>query len=430
MIELEYTRRYAAADEGLYDRIPFEMPDNIGRIEIEYDYKRYERIDHPEGIENVQINLVDMGIYDQNGNLSGWSGSERQSVYVDEVSSTPGYTRGKLCPGKWAVALGIARVTGEVEIKVSIRLFPNEQRILKGELHCHSLNSDGSYPSGYVIDSCARNGLDFAAITDHNTTKQIDELRAYEGITVIPGIEFTNVRGHANIYFDDPSIQFEGDFVPNDFEGMASLFRRAKELGGIISLNHVKLGSGWTYGYEGFPFDMIEIWNGPMEDHNMRAIGLWHQFLCEGKKMPAVGGSDAHVYDKDSCFGLPCNFLKTWGRSPKAILGSLMAGHNCISFSPSGPYIEMSVDKAITGDTVSFKKGLNGCVSVSGIKRGDIVKVLNGGGIVELRIAPFNGTFTAAFDISARGFYRAELYRRHVSGGDILIALCNPVYVE
>jgi hypothetical protein len=241
-------------------------------------------------------------------------------------------------------------------------------------------------------------------------------------------MEFTNVKGHANFFFPDPQVKFEGDFIPNSFDDMAVLFRKVKAQGGIISLNHIRLGCGWLYGYEGFPFDMFEIWNGPMEDHNMQAIALWHQFLCKGKKIPAVGGSDAHQYGLGSSFGFPCNFVTVLGRSVKTILAALLAGHNCIGCSPNGPYLDVSIENAIAGDTILYHQGLEGKVLVSRASKGDFLKIITEAGIAETYIVPFNGTFSVPFDIKRTGFCRLELYRSF-NGSPTLVALSNPIYI-
>ena len=50
------------------------------------------------------------------------------------------------------------------------------------------------------------------------------------------------------------------------------------------------------------PFDCLEIWNGPMRESNLRAVGLWQSMLVAGKKVPICGGSDYH---RDHLFIIP-----------------------------------------------------------------------------------------------------------------------------
>jgi hypothetical protein len=41
-------------------------------------------------------------------------------------------------------------------------------RWLKGSIHCHTIESDGSCTPRQIIDWCTENGYRFLAITDHN----------------------------------------------------------------------------------------------------------------------------------------------------------------------------------------------------------------------------------------------------------------------
>lgn len=62
------------------------------------------------------------------------------------------------------------------------------------DLHVHSNKSDGSFTPAGLVDYAIEKGLKAFALTDHDTTKGLDEaLGAAEGreIEVIPGIEFS-----------------------------------------------------------------------------------------------------------------------------------------------------------------------------------------------------------------------------------------------
>lgn len=67
--------------------------------------------------------------------------------------------------------------------------FINKNKMLKGNLHCHTTRSDGSVSPEDAIRVFKENGYDFLAITDHkiynfaNFAPEID-------ITLIPGMEF------------------------------------------------------------------------------------------------------------------------------------------------------------------------------------------------------------------------------------------------
>jgi hypothetical protein len=425
MEELRFVQTYTRDQAGTYTKLPFDMPGGIERVELEYDYPRYAEETLPGGTARRELNVIDLGVYDQNGDLFGWSGSNRRSVYISSASASPGYGHGKFGSGKWAVALGLYRIESSVEVRVIVRIYPRERLLLRGDLHMHTVNSDGSYTTAFVIRSCIAAGLDFIALTDHNTMKQNSEIGNPEGLTVIPGVEFTNYRGHANFFFSDPGLRFNDNFLVNTFDEMAALFRRAREAGALISLNHPC--SDWEFGYEGFPFDMIEVWNGPMRGFNLRAVDLWHRFLCQGKRIPALGGSDIHRNELGRTFGTPCNFVYSRGRSAADILEGIREGRGSIAYAGEGPHLDLDIDGAGLGDTAPFRPGLEGLVTMTGACRGDSLKIVSGKGTEEFTLS-FNGTWRRRFPVEDAGFYRLEAYRNLIDF-PMLIALSNPVYI-
>lgn len=65
---------------------------------------------------------------------------------------------------------------------------------MKGDLHCHTRLSDGSEGIEDVIAMAKRVGLDFLAITDHDTISSMNRARVLArryGIQVVPGVELS-----------------------------------------------------------------------------------------------------------------------------------------------------------------------------------------------------------------------------------------------
>ena len=71
--------------------------------------------------------------------------------------------------GRWAVSLGLYKISGAVEVRVTIRLPEKRETLLAGDLHVHTVNSDGASARPRCSTS-RREGLDFVALTDHNNT--------------------------------------------------------------------------------------------------------------------------------------------------------------------------------------------------------------------------------------------------------------------
>jgi len=65
---------------------------------------------------------------------------------------------------------------------------------MKADLHCHTTLSDGSLGIEEVIALAKRKGLDYLAITDHDTLSSFSRasvLGKRYGVTIIPAVEFT-----------------------------------------------------------------------------------------------------------------------------------------------------------------------------------------------------------------------------------------------
>ncbi|MDR0554265.1 MAG: CehA/McbA family metallohydrolase [Treponema sp.] len=436
MKEIRFDQSYSVDDAGKYVKLPFEVPDGIERIEVEYDYPRFVEETLSDGTSRREANIIDLGLYDETGNLYGWSGSNRRSIFTASIAASPGYRRGIIHPGTWAVALGLYKIENRLLARVIVRLYRREGKLYRGDLHLHTRNSDGAYTTAQAIRYSEEAGLDFIALTDHNNLEQNSEIgnpgnsenSGNSGLSVIPGVEFTNYRGHANFFFPDPVPRFGGDFLVNSFDEMAALFRRAKDAGALISINHPFSDCPWEFGYDNFPFDMIEVWNGPMAGFNLRAVEKWHELLCRGRKITALAGSDTHIHELGRTFGSPCTQVRAESPAPPALLAALAAGRCSLAYAPRGPHLDLEIAGAGLGGSVPFRPGLEGRAVVSGARQGDILKVIHRDGLAQTFTAPFNGVYRPCFPVEDRSFYRLELYRTLLDQS-ALCGLSNPVYI-
>lgn len=64
---------------------------------------------------------------------------------------------------------------------------------MRADLHIHSTVSDGSKTIHEIIDMATNNGLDFIAITDHDTMAHAKLLPKSPAIKVIAGIEISAI---------------------------------------------------------------------------------------------------------------------------------------------------------------------------------------------------------------------------------------------
>ena len=429
--EILINATYGLSDQRRYVKLPFDVPEGIERIEVDYSYPRFVEEPRPDGVARIEANIVDLGLFDERGLQRGWTGSERRSVFVSESAATPGYRSGPIRAGRWAVGLGLYVIRDTVRVELTIRLVRRTRVLLAGDLHMHTHHSDGAYRTADVLEYSRRAALDFVALTDHNNSVQNEEIGLPDGLVVIPSMEYTNYRGHANFFFMGEARGLAQNLFSNSFDEMRAVFESAKAAGAVISLNHPMCDNcPWLFGFEGFPYDMVEVWNGLMKPSDIRAVAWWHSRLTAGARLPAVGGSDVHRHELARTYGTPTTFVYAESRSARTVMDALLAGRSFISQTRDGPQVELRIGEAGLGETAVYGPGLEGEVTVRGARKGDIVKVLDGaGGAISMDVR-FGGTFTGRFAAAPARFHRVELWREMYAGISMLFALCNPVYVS
>ena len=183
------------------------------------------------------IDTEPVGLFDQRGadfltgGFRGWSGGARSGFFVAMDNATPGYIRGPLSPGQWQVILGCPVLASDrcrYWVDVSIDVDPDAadpespaveatplaaqtaqrasgtdhipSRWYRGALHSHTVHSDGYNTIDEYVAEAQRVGLDFLAITDHNTCSHFQEIAGRSGgePLLIPGEEVTTAWGHAS----------------------------------------------------------------------------------------------------------------------------------------------------------------------------------------------------------------------------------------
>ena len=430
-LKLEYVVQ--KEQEGQYFTLPFEMPLDTDILRLKYQYDRYlEGEDQVDGFRSrEEVNIIDLGLLDPSGKQVGASGSDKYEIEISATYATPGYKPWPLEPGKWQILIGAYKIAPNgVKVSYSLTFKPKRLRHLKGDLHIHTLASDGVMTVEELGWRAIRHGLDFLAITDHNQMVSAESLPKIPGLTLIPGVEWTHFRGHASFLGVDRP--YDEPFFSNSFEGVQKRFQSARERGALITINHpFEEVCPFQFEIESLPFDCLEIWNGPMRESNLKAMGLWQQLLVQGKKVPICGGSDYH---RDQLFifpGGPTTCVFASSASPLDILAAVKQGHAYIVFAPDGPTLEMRSGEAMMGDSVSISETKEIEMRVERLTAGDVVQVVSAQGVEKLLSAQCRGEFEGVYQMEEPGFGRVEVLRRFVPGLPPLPALIsNPIYFD
>jgi hypothetical protein len=439
--------RFERDHERRYSHVPFDIPGGLRQIHIRYSYS--DQIDSDPTISGG--NTLDIGLFDERGitegspGFRGWSGSNKMEFTIDEMWATPPYRKGKLGAGTWHVLLGPYKVgprgcDWKVEIwfnpglpsplrsgAVARRVDPDplpEVRSgwLRGDLHCHTLYSDGDSWPQEMLMTASEAGLDFLGTTDHNNVAhQLAYGPGGDGLPmVVPGVEVTTYGGHWNAWGTDRWWEFREP----EAKAVERTMRAAAESGAVVSVCHPKpFGPPWEYGGVS-GFHAVEVWNNVWPHLNTASLSFWEQRLVRGERVVALGGSDTHYLhrrDPDprhaQALGTPTTWVQA-GASPSVatILAALREGRSFVSESPRGPQVYIEPDRARSGRVVvEVRDGA-----------GATLALLSDSGAIEA--APVNdAAWDRAFDLPAGSRYvRAQLV---APNGDVR-ALTNPVWAD
>lgn len=435
--------RFEVSDAKRYRHVPFTVPSDVRAMHIEYDYT--DRISSDPLLSGG--NTLDIGLFDPHGigesspGFRGWSGSHKLQFSITEAWATPPYLPGPISPGTWHVLLGPYKVGPrgceyEVRVRFSTEVVSGEGHSLhvraerrqvaqpsvpgwlRGDLHCHTLYSDGDSWPAEMMTRAVERGLDFLGVTDHNQVGHQAEYAQLEGTdlpVVLPGVEVTTYGGHWNAWGTDRWW----DFRSPDAEATQAAMRAAVARGAIVSVNHPKpFGPAWEYG--ALPtYHAVEVWNGEWNRFNAVSLGWWEDQLCAGRRLVALGGSDTHYLkstDPDPRHARDLGMPTTWvnvgtERSAAAILEAMRAGRVFLSRSPEGPQVYLERDA--------------GQVRVRVLDaRGATVQLISGGATVWAAAIARDDWAEVLADAGAWSYVRAQVVNAR---GEVL-ALGNPCW--
>ncbi len=325
--------------------LPVEVAPGTAALRVEFEYERAGAI-------------LDLGCLGPSG-FRGWSGGARQSFVIAGDYATPGYLPGEVEPGLWQVVIGLhlvpphgvryrvtaepCSVNGDHEAvsappapasRPARRDLPATQgrRWLAGDLHAHTVHSDGVLTVPELACFAVGRGLDFIAVTDHNTVSHHAELPGATGgyaITLIPGQEVTTAHGHAGVLGDTGWIDFRAS--PDDW------LDAAERGGGLMSVNHPIAGPvSWLHQMRRHP-PLVEVWHWSWLDLAWTTPLAWWQ-AWDPAAIP-IGGSDWHRPGSDAPPGTPTTWVECADADPVAILDGMRAGRVAISAERDGPLL-------------------------------------------------------------------------------------------
>ncbi len=391
-----------------YQEVRFAVPEGMRAMTVRYDYDKTKK--KLPGTKTEECNAVDIALNAADGCYVGSSGSSKKEIYLSEIYSTPGYKKTPITAGEWTLTFGFEKVKSSgCDITITITFEEKKARFYKGDCHTHTVHSDGHTSMKNIIKKAKRNGLDFFICTDHNTDTACAVYPSVKDLNIMPGLELTCYKGHFNLLCVEKPLT-DGF----KFESVEELNKRllyAKEKGALLSMNHPHCKNcGWRLPFEGFEYDLVEVWNAVMRIDNESTISWWHQELLKGERKVAVGGSDFHAdYVVTDLFAMPCTVVYAENNAPAEIKEGLSKGHCYITHKPDTSEMILTCRDKMMGDVVAWEEGMQAHLHVTKLKRGHTLRIYNNDTVVYERIGKGEKVLELDFAVPEKGFVRAEI---------------------
>ncbi len=303
------------------------------------------------------------------------------------------------------------------------------RRVYVTDIHTHSYHSDGSGSVDDNMDVALERGLDFMFATDHFSIAQRRRARRLRRASW--GQEPGAGLHHIGLLMNKKK------FTPRQ-DSIAADFARAQEASAFAWIPHpvgwfhqmwysdAQIESLWTLGDE---FAM-EVINGAgktirgYDQFDAKAVRTWDRLLCSGRRVHALGGSDAHSpVQVGACWtGVYAKSL-----SAKALAGAMAAG-SC--FASECPLLDLSCDGKPMGSVLRKRKGsqLRLCFRVADSVGLASVRVVSGGKVIQ-EFRP-EGEALLEAGLSRKVGARKAYYRLECTAVDDRRAFSTPVFIE
>lgn len=443
-------------DRQRHHRIRFEVPEGASRLEILFRYG-------PAAIGRVR-NLLTLTLHDPvgfRGAAHRWQ--PEQEILLEQAHATPGFFPAPVYAGDWECSVDVHELvtrTCEVELTVHARVegprvqpsagdpraIPSGAADLggpagwfQGDLHSHNLHCDGVSGVGEMSAAAARRGLDFLAMTCHNTTSWLSSTDGWpNALLTVRGMELTTFFGHATVLGLRDWIDWR---VPGHGFGIRRIQEDVRARGAVFVVAHPFAvgnphctGCQWVHlGLDLTQLDCVEVWNGRWgnwEVDNEAALDFWTELLERGLRVTAVAGSDSHSATDYESAALPVTWVHAARLSEAGVLDALRRGHVILS---SGPKLRLGAgspdrrEELLPGAVVPAEHWGRLFVDVADLAvTASLWLVSDGVAAGQWDVEPPGGELLIEVSCPRR-WSRLELRRGRERAGELL-AMTNPLY--
>jgi len=434
-----------AADSHGYFSHQFDVPEGATRLDIDFRYS-------PKRVGKYG-NLLTLSLFDprsERGTAHRQDPIQHISLSASEAS--PGYLPGALEPGSWKLMINGNLINPgapvEYELDVAIGFDaqptgttwtrgvtgPRGAGWYRGDLHGHTIHSDGSWDVSGLLNFARQHQLDFVTLTDHNTVSGLVEMDSHSSdeLLTMGGFELTTFYGHALALGLRRPIDWR---VSPGTRTITDIMAEVEAEGGLFVIAHpacpgdpICTGCHWEY-QDMMPgtAKLVEVCNEYFSSgsNNQGAIELWYQWLNQGHRLHATVGSDIHG-PADPALEFLFNVVYAREFAEADILDGVRRGHAYLSSEPRLEFTgRTSSGSALMGDSLVGNRP-EFLVRWTACHEGDRLRVIVDGQVTKEFPTGVEGQQTWTLDDGQPHWCLIEV--RDDSGN--LRALTNPIFTE
>lgn len=376
--KIELRGQLTSADMRQTQPMYIDVPEGVTNMHILFDH-------HPKHADDQKLRYqISLMIFTPNGPRFEISIPDEKGVFINEVAASPGGTPGPIPPGQWMIFILVHRLLSDDPVSYALDITcsfdpieeapvewtpgsvaPRGPGWYRGDLHAHTIHSDGWWDVPDLVHFWKEQGADFMTLSDHNTISGLAQVRslADDDLLTLGGIELSTFFGHAVAV----GVQRWFDWRRTDGTQltMPELAQEVIDAGCLFTIAHPMnpgdptcCGCRWEY-EEMMPGNAlaVEIWNGGWKASNQESLQLWYRWLNHGHRITATSGTDLHgpphTHDGNERRGA-LNVVYAEELSEAAIIDAIKAGRSYISAGPELllTAVTDSGTEAMVGDTL------------------------------------------------------------------------------
>lgn len=362
----KFTGSLTSIDSKSYHPHQFDVPEGTTNIHIDFEFAPL----YATG--RIHRNQINLSLNDPEGIRGVWNIVRPEGLDVNGVVSTRGLGSGPVQPGTWTVFVDVHRILppdtitytltvtlSDAPITLTPPTYDGSQRVAndqpgwyRGDLHAHTIHSDGSWDIPEFTHYMRNLGLDFVTLSDHNTVTGLAQHRSQTepGFLAMGGMELSTFNGHMLALGDNHWYEWRLNIEPG--MNITRIMEQVIDQGAMLIIAHPMApdepfcsGCHWTF-TEARPGVAlgVEIWNGDWHVFNEESLQQYYAWLNLGHRLVATSGTDIHgpaTSNRRRRAGF--NVVYAEALSESAILDAIRRGHSYVS---AGPALLFTADSA------------------------------------------------------------------------------------